>query len=154
LNDGAFTTRFEQEVASRLGARHAVAVTSGTVAIALSLAAAGVRRGDEVLVPDLTFIATANAVRLIGAEPVLVDVDPVACTIDLASAERRLGARARAIVPVHVSGRPAPMDAVLEFARRHKLLVIEDAAEALMSRWRGKPLGTLGDAGCFSFSAA
>lgn len=152
LNEGEFTTRFERAIAQRLGAKHAVAVTSGTTALFLALAGIGVRSGDEVIVPDLTFIATANAVTLAGAAPVLVDIDPRTLTIDPASIERAVTARTKAVIPVHVSGRAADMDAILDVARRHGLVVIEDAAEAFMSRVDGRYLGTLGKAGCLSFS--
>ena len=152
LNDGDVTTEFENRVARMFGAAHAVATTSGTTAIFLALAAAGVGAGDEVIVPDVTFIATANAVRLTGAVPVLVDVDPRTLNIDPQSAERAVTSRTKAIVPVHVSGRAADMPAILDLAARRGLSVIEDAAEALLSRSGGRQLGTIGAAGCLSFS--
>jgi perosamine synthetase len=152
LNDGDVTTRFEQELASLLGVRHVVAVTSGTMAIAVALAAVGVRAGDEVIVPDVTFIATANAVALLGATPVLVDIDPATLNIDPAAVERARTSRTRAVVPVHVSGRAADMAALVEWGTRHGVAVVEDAAEAFTSRWRGRCLGTIGALGCFSFS--
>ncbi|HXR32553.1 MAG TPA: DegT/DnrJ/EryC1/StrS family aminotransferase [Verrucomicrobiae bacterium] len=152
LNDGDVTSRFEREVASLLGCKHVVATTSGTSAIFLALAGTGVHTGDEVLVPDVTFIATANAVSLAGAKPVLVDVDPHNLNLDPAAAERAITPRTRAIVPVHVSGRAADISAISELAKRHGLLVIEDAAEAFLSKHRGRCLGTFGNAGCFSLS--
>jgi len=152
LNEGEVTERFERAVAGRVGARHGVAVTSGTIAIFAALVAAGVRPGDEVIVPDLTFIATANAVTLSGATPVLVDVDPVRLTIAPGSIEAALTRRTRAIVPVHVSGRGAEMEAILQIAERSSLAVIEDAAEAFVSCHGGRALGTFGAAGCLSFS--
>jgi perosamine synthetase len=152
LNDGDVTSEFERRVESLFGASHAVATTSGTIAIFLALAAAGVGPGDEVIVPDVTFIATANAVRLTGATPVLVDIDPGTLNIDPARIEQSITSRAKAIVPVHVSGRSAPMAPILEIAKAHGLAVIEDAAEALLSRPRGVQLGTIGNAGCLSFS--
>lgn len=154
LNEGDVAAAFERELARLLGARHVVAVTSGTVSIFLALVAVGVRAGDEVLVPDLTFIATANAVTLAGAVPVLVDVDPATLLIDPAAVEAAITPRTRAIVPVHVSGRGAPMAELLAIAATHGLAVVEDAAEAFCSRQRGRCLGTLGAAGCFSFSPA
>ena len=133
-------------------AKYAVSVTSGTTAIALALMGLGVRPGDEVIVPDITFIATANAVVLAGAQPVLVDVDPRTLNVDPDSVARAINPRTKAIVPVHVSGRGADMQTVLTIARQHGLHVVEDAAEAFMSRQAGRYLGTLGNAGCFSFS--
>lgn len=152
LNDGDVTSRFERQVAELLACKHVIATTSGTSAIFLALAAAGIQPGDEVLVPDVTFIATANAVSLAGAVPVLVDVDPQSLNLDPAAAERAITPRTKAIIPVHVSGRAADIGAISDIAKRHGLLVIEDAAEAFLSRNRGKCLGTFGSAGCFSLS--
>ena len=152
LNDGEVTARFENQVAERLGCKHVVATTSGTAAIFLALAGIGVGAGDEVIVPDVTFIATANAVTLTGARPVLVDIDPELLTLDPEGVERAITPRTRAIVPVHISGRPAHLTRILEIARRRNLFVVEDAAEAFLSRHHGKCLGTFGIAGCFSLS--
>ncbi len=152
LNDGEVTTRFEGQVADLIGCKHVVATTSGTAAIFLALAGVGIGAGDEVLVPDVTFIATANAVSLTGAKPVLVDIDPQTLNLDPAGAERAITPRTKAIVPVHVSGRAADISAILKIAKRHGLLVIEDAAEAFLSKHSGKCLGTFGSAGCFSLS--
>ncbi len=152
LNDGEVTSQFEREVAELLGCKHVIATTSGTAAIFLALAGAGIEAGDEVLVPDVTFIATANAVSLAGAKPVLVDVDPQNLNLDPAAAERAITPRTKAIIPVHVSGRAADISAISDIAKRHGLLVIEDAAEAFLSKHHGKCLGTFGRAGCFSLS--
>lgn len=152
-NQGPMTKELEQKIAARLGAKHGVAVTSGTVAIFLALKAAGVGHGDEVIVPDLTFIATANAVRLAGAEPVFVDVEAERMTLDPAKLAAAVTPRTKAVIPVHITGRPAFMAEILAFAKAHDLSVIEDAAEALFSKHDGKFLGTFGLAGCFSFSA-
>jgi len=152
INEGEFVERFERRIAELLGAKHAVATTSGTIAIFLSLAALGVGPGDEVIVPDVTFIATANAVKLTGATPVLVDVLPDTGNIDPAATERALTPRTKAIVPVHVSGRGADMPSIMGLAKRRGLVVVEDAAEGLLSKRGGKWLGTWGEAGCFSFS--
>lgn len=154
LNDGDVARQFEREFAELIGAPYAVVVTSGTAAITLGLMAAGVGQGDEVLVPDMTFIATANAVRLAGATPVLVDVDRATLTMDPAAAERAVTKKTKAIVPVHVTGRAGHLSAILALAERRGLVVIEDAAEAIMSKHKGRSLGTLGLAGCFSFSPA
>jgi len=152
INEGDITTLFEQNIATLVGAKHAIAVTSGTIAIFLSLAALAVGPGDEVIVPDVTFIATANAVRLAGANPVLVDIDPSTLNIDPEKITKALSPRTRAIIPVHVSGRAADMAAILDIAGSHDLFVIEDAAEAFMSSLNGKYLGTFGRLGCLSFS--
>ena len=152
LNDGDITTRFEQEIARLVGAKYAVAVTSGTAALFLALAGLGVGSGDEVIVPDVTFIATANAVRLAGASPVLVDIDPATLNISPETLAKAITARTKAVIPVHVSGRGANMSAIMEIARKHDLHVIEDAAEAFMSALDDKYLGTFGHAGCLSFS--
>lgn len=153
VNDGPVTAALERRLATILDVPHAVATTSGTAALFLALAAVGLGPGDEVIVPDVTFVATANAVRLTGATPVLADVDPASFCLDPRAAERVLTPRTRAIVPVHVSGRPGPLDALVAFARRHDLFVVEDAAEALGSRLNGRALGTIGHAGAFSFTA-
>lgn len=152
LNDGDVTTEFERRMASALGARFGVATTSGTGAIFLALAAVGVGRDAEVIVPDITFIATANAVTLAGATPVFVDVSPDTLTIDPSAFERAITPRTRAVVPVHVSGRAAAIERILEIASARGIAVVEDAAEALRSRHHGRCLGTFGRAGCFSFS--
>ena len=152
LNDGQLTTQFETRVAELLGCKHVVATTSGTIAIFLALAGVGVGPGDEVIVPDVTFIATANAVTLAGAKPILVDVDPLRLTLDPQCVERAITARTKAIVPVHVSGRAADMGALIDIAARHGLAIIEDAAEAFLSKCQEKFLGTFGIAGCFSLS--
>ena len=152
LNDGDVTTRFEQEIAVRLGVPYAVGVTSGTTALYLSLMALGVGYGDEVIVPDVTFIATANAVIMTGARPVLVDVHPDSLTMNPASFERAITSQTKAVIPVHVSGRGGTVFEILEIALRNGIPVVEDAAEALLSRSKGRFLGTLGMTGCFSFS--
>lgn len=152
VNEGDVTTRFERRLAELLGVKHVVAVTSGTAAITVGLAALGVGKGDEVIVPDVTFIATANAVSLAGATPVLVDVERATLNVDPAAIEAAITTRTKAIVPVHVSGRAAAMDAIMAIARARGLFVVEDAAEAFLSRHGGRYLGTIGDAGCLSFS--
>jgi perosamine synthetase len=152
VNDGEVTEKFEREIARLVGARHAVAVTSGTAALYLSLKALGVGHGDEVIVPDVTFIATANAVTMAGAKAVLADVDPQTLALSPSACAQAITPRTRAIMPVHVSGRAGTITGILSLAESHGLPVVEDAAEALLSRHQGKYLGTLGRAGCFSFS--
>jgi perosamine synthetase len=148
---GKYVARFEEELAAFCEARHAVATSNGTVALHLALVVLGIGPGDEVLVPDLTFIATANAVRYTGATPVLVDVDRATWGIDPADARRKLTPRTRAIIPVHLYGRPVDLDSVLELGRRHGIAVVEDAAEAHGARYRGRRVGALGALGAFSF---
>lgn len=146
---------FEEELQAWIGCRHAVLVSSGTAALHLALLALDIGKGDAVLVPDFTFPATANVVRLVGATPVFVDVDPAsycasAAMFDAAIASWRGPERLRALMPVHEFGHPVDMDGVLAIARRHGLSVVEDAACALGARVSGRSAGTLGDIGCFS----
>jgi perosamine synthetase len=148
---GPYVKRFEQSFAEYVGASHAVAVANGTVALHLALHALGIGPGDEVIVPDLTFVATANAVLYTGAKPVLVDVEPDTWCIDPIAVQTAITARTRAIVPVHLYGHPADMAAILRLADVHGLVVIEDAAEAHGARLGGRRVGTLGRAGTFSF---
>jgi perosamine synthetase len=152
VNEGEVTEELERRIADLLNVKHAVMMTSGTAAITAALLAVGVQSGDEVIVPDITFIATANAVVLAGARPVLVDVNPHTLNIEPEAICRAITGRTRAIVPVHVSGRAAEMAAILDIAKTRGLAVVEDAAEGFVSRHRGKYLGTIGNAGCLSFS--
>jgi dTDP-4-amino-4,6-dideoxygalactose transaminase len=142
---------FEQAFAGFLGVGHAVALANGTDALQIALLACGVSRGDEVLVPANTFIATAEAVVAVGATPRFVDVARDTGLVDLASAGERVNEYTRAIVPVHLYGRMVDMASVMAFAARHELLVIEDAAQAHGAERAGRRAGTVGDAGCFSF---
>ena len=152
VNDGHLTTRFEDQVAEMLGCRHAVGVTNCTSAIYLALVALGIKAGDEVVVTDLTFIATANAVTMAGATAVLADVSPHDLTMDPAAFEAAITPRTKAVVPVHVSGRGADLAAISAIAASHGIAVVEDAAEAFLSRANGRALGTIGAMGCLSFS--
>jgi len=151
LTQGPKVAEFEQRIARLLGCRHAFATSSCTTALHLSLVALGIGRGDEVLVSDLTFPATANVVVQQGARPVLVDVRLDTYNMDVGDLEARVTPRSRAIIPVHAFGLAADMDGIMEVAARHRLVVIEDAACALMARYRGRMCGTIGDLGCFSF---
>jgi perosamine synthetase len=153
LNDGDVTRLFETKVAELIGVKHCVAVTSGTVAITLALMGLGVGPGDEVIVPDFTFIATANAVRLAGAKVKLVDIEPQRLTIDVEKLRTAIGTRTRAVVPVDVNGRGADYGSLEPLVKERGLFLISDSAEGLGSKWNGRCLGTFGDAGCFSFSA-
>jgi dTDP-4-amino-4,6-dideoxygalactose transaminase len=143
--------RFAEAFASHQDARFGVCTASGTTALEVALKASGVRAGDEVIMPALTFVATAAAALYMGAVPVFVDVDPRTWTIDPELAERAVTERTRAILAVHLGSRIADMDRITEVARRNGLRVIEDCAHAHGSRWRDKGAGALGDFGCFSF---
>jgi dTDP-4-amino-4,6-dideoxygalactose transaminase len=142
---------FEEAFAAYLGAKFCVGVNSGTAAIQLAVTACGVGAGDEVLVPANTFFATAEAVSTAGATPVFVDADPVSYNIDPDKIEAAITPRTRAIIPVHLYGQAADLDRIFEIAARHNLAVIEDAAQAHGSLYKGRRVGALGRAGCFSF---
>ena len=150
---GGKTQRFEAEFRKLAGAEHAVAVSSCTAGMHLALLAAGVGPGDEVITSPLTFPATANVIVHAGATPVLADICADDLNIDPAEVERRVTPRTKAIMPVHYAGQPCRMDEILAIARRHGLLVIEDAATAAGAYYRGRPIGSLGDATVFSFYA-
>jgi len=148
---GKFIPEFESRFAAFCGSSQGVAVMNGTVALQLALAAAGIKPGDEVIVPDFTFVATANAVTYLGAMPVFVDSEPNSWNIDQAKIAAAVTKRTKAIIPVHVYGHPCDMDPILELAARHGLSVIEDAAEAHGAEYKGKKVGSIGKIGCFSF---
>jgi perosamine synthetase len=148
---GRFVTLFEQMFADFTGTTHGVAVTSGTAALHVALTALGIGPGMEVIVPALTFVAPANAVLYAGATPVIVDVDPATWTLSPAAVAAAITSRTRAIVAVHLYGQPCEMDAIRAIARTHDLFVIEDAAEAHGATHRGRPVGGMGNVGCFSF---
>jgi perosamine synthetase len=148
---GPFVQRFESQFARECGTRAAVAVCNGTVALHLALLALDVRPGDEVLVPSLTYIATANACRYVGAEPVFVDVDPNTWCMDPKLLESSITRRTKGIIPVHLYGHPADMDAINHVAAVHGLWVVEDAAEAPFAKYKGRPVGSLSSMATFSF---
>lgn len=148
---GVFIDRFESEFARLCDTRGALGVCNGTVALHLALLGLDVRPGDEVLVPSLTYIATANAVRYVGAEPVFVDVDRETWCIDPKLLEASITRRTKGIVAVHLYGHPADMDAINHIAAVHGLWVVEDAAEAHFATYKGRPVGGLADLGTFSF---
>ncbi len=148
---GADVARFENEFAALCGVRHAVAVSTGTDALQLALRAMGIGPGDEVITPTHTFVATAEAISATGAEPVLVDIDLETYTIDPAAFEAAITERTRAVIPVDLYGQPADMDPIVEIARRHEILVLEDACQAHAAEYKGRRAGSLGDAAAFSF---
>ncbi|HWR34500.1 MAG TPA: LegC family aminotransferase [Clostridia bacterium] len=165
---GSYVIRFESELATYVGAPHAVATCNGTSALHIALLVAGVQPDDEVVMPSLTFIAPANAVRYAGAWPAFVDSERSYWQMDaegfadfLANAcevtdgvlrNRHTGRRVSAVMPVHILGHPADLDAIMELAQRYGLKVIEDATECLGANYRGRPVGTHGDVGCYSFN--
>ncbi|MBI2989727.1 MAG: DegT/DnrJ/EryC1/StrS family aminotransferase [Candidatus Magasanikbacteria bacterium] len=152
INEGALTEAFESAIAKRVEIPYAVSATSCTAALFMCLKAFDIGHGDEVIVPDMTFIASANAVDMAGAMPVLVDVRREDMTIDIEAVKKAISPATKAIIPVHVTGRAADMEAIMKLATERNLIVIEDAAEALMSKHKGKYLGTWGHAGSYSFS--
>jgi perosamine synthetase len=151
LVQGPQVREFERKWCKFTGARHSVAVTSCTAGLELALVALGLRVGDEVIVPAFTWVATANVVEHLGAKVVFCDIDPHTFNLDVTDAQRRVTARTRAIVPVHLFGLGADMDGVRSLAERHGLLIVEDAACGFGTRIQGRHVGTLGGAGCFSF---
>jgi perosamine synthetase len=150
---GPYVEKFEEGFARFVGVRHGVAVSNGTVALHLALAALGIGPGDEVIVPDLTFAATINAVLYCGATPVIVDVDRRTWCLSLANIECACTPRTKAIIPVHLYGRPSEMGPIAAFAGRHGIAVVEDCAEAHGARYAGRPVGKFGAISCFSFYA-
>jgi dTDP-4-amino-4,6-dideoxygalactose transaminase len=142
---------FEREFAAYCGTTHAVALNSGTSALHLALLAAKIGPGDEVISVPFTFVATTAAICYTGARPVFVDIDPTSFTMDVRRLEDAITPRTKAILPVHLYGQAADMDPILDIARRHKLIVIEDAAQAHGATYKGRPVGSLGDMACFSF---
>ncbi len=148
---GPANDAFERELASALGVRHAIGVSSGTDALLVSLMALGVEPGDEVVTSPFSFFASAGVVSRLGAKPVFVDIDPSTFNLDAARLEEKLTPRTKAIQPVHLYGQCADMGPILEIARRRGIPVVEDACQAIGASWQGKPAGTLGELGAFSF---
>ena len=145
---------FERVFAAYQDARYGVCVSSGTTAVQVALEAAGVRAGDEVIVPSYTFVATASAVATVGAVPVFVDVDPETYNIDPVSVEAALTEGTRAVIAVHIAGQPADLDALGDLAGKHGFSIIEDSAQAHGAAWKGRKIGAIGDLGTFSFQAS
>lgn len=148
---GAEATKFAERYASYCGTKYAIATPNGTVSLELILRSLNIGRGDEVIVPAYTFVATVSAVTFVGATPIFADIDENTYNIDPASIEQHISPRTKAIIAVHLGGRSCDMDSILEIASRHNLYVIEDAAQAHGSEWEGQKVGSIGDAGSFSF---
>lgn len=151
---GTRTLQFEKEFAAYHQAKHGVAVTNGTAALEVAMAALGIGPGDEVILPDFTFVATASAVLFAGALPVMVDVRPDTYCIDPDLAEAAITPRTKAIIGVHMGGHPADLDRLQEICRKHNLRLVEDCAHAHGSEWKGRKVGAIGDVGTFSFQAS
>lgn len=148
---GNAVQEFEREFAQLIGTRHCIGCANGTDAIEILLQAMGIGKGDEVIVPAISWISTSEAVSTVGAKPVFVDVEEQYFTIDPTLIESKITACTRAIIPVHLYGHPANMDEIMRIAQKHNLLVLEDCAQAHLAEWGGKKIGTWGDAASFSF---
>lgn len=141
----------EEEIAQYIGTKFALGLNSGTDALHLALRALRIGPGDEVITTPFTFVATTEAIGMVGATPVFVDIDPQTFNIDVARIEAKITARTKAIIPVHLYGQPADMDPIMELAKKYNLKVIEDCAQSMGSAYKGKKTGSIGDVGCFSF---
>ncbi len=148
---GPRVQQFEEEFSRYIGVSHSVTVCNGTISLQIALRALGVGRGDEVIVPPYTFVATATAVLSVQALPVFVDIDPRTNCMDPEEIQEAITAKTRSIIPVHIAGCPADMDRIMEIAENNNLAVLEDAAQAHGSEWRGRKVGSIGTAGSFSF---
>ena len=151
LTDGPILRKFESKFASYVGSKYATGVSNATSALHLSLKALGIGKNDEVIIPDMTFVATASSVILSGATPVLADVDSDDLNISPESIEENLTSRTKAIIPVHFAGKSCNMNSIKRIAKKNNLFLIEDCAHALGTRYYGKHVGVIGDLGCFSF---
>jgi perosamine synthetase len=148
---GPFIEKFEEKFSSYIGLKYGISTSNGTTALHLALAALEIKRGDEVIVPDLTFASVANVVIYTGAKPVFVDSHPEYWCIDPSKLEEKITKKTRAIIPVHLYGHPCNMDSIMETAKDHNLYVIEDCAESHGAKYKGRKVGTFGDIACFSF---
>lgn len=148
---GDYINKFEKEFSVYCGAKYGVSVSNGTVALQLALRSLGIKNGDEVIIPNLTFIATANAVTYLGAKPVLVDCENETWNLNTKNIEKAVTGNTKAIIPVHLYGHPCDMDLIMKIAKKYNLKVIEDAAEAHGAEYKGRKVGSIGNIGCFSF---
>ena len=151
-NEGKLTKLFENKIKKILDVKYAVATTSGTAALFLALKSIGIKKNDEVVVPNITFPATANAVKMVGAKVVLVDIDPETLLIDFKSLNNVITKKTKAVIPVHISGRGGNIEKLIKICKIKNIKVVEDAAEAFGSKFKTKSLGTFGECGCFSFA--
>ena len=148
---GPYITQFEEEFSNYCGMKYGVSTSNGTTALHLALAALGVSEGDEVIVPDITFAATINAVLYVGATPVIVDIEEDGWCIDCDEIEKAITPRTKAIIPVHIYGQPCNMGRIVEIAKKYGLFIVEDCAEAHGAMFDEKKVGSFGDISCFSF---
>lgn len=153
LSIGPFVEEFEKKFAKAVGSKYACAVSSGTAGLHIALVAAGIGEGDEVITSPFSFIASSNSILYTGARPVFVDVDPLTYNIDPSKIEEKITRRTKAIMPVHIFGQLCDMHEIMRIAKKHKLIVIEDACESLKATYRGKQAGTFGQSGVFAFYA-
>jgi len=151
LSQGEYVARFEQEFAAHMNRKHGVAATNGTAALHLGVSAAGIKSGDEVIIPSFTFAATANCVLYMGGKPVFVDIDPNTFNVDPEEVEKAITPKTKGIIVVHFGGQMADMDPIMESAGKHGLLVIEDATEAHGATYKNRQAGAIAKMGCFSF---
>lgn len=148
---GEYVKKFEEGFSKYCGTKYGIAVANGTVALHLALEALGIKKGDEVIIPALTFVATANAVKYTGAKPIFIDSEPRTWNMNPAKIEEKISSKTKAIIPVHLYGHPCDMDRIKEIAEKHNLAIIEDAAEAHGAEYKGKKVGSLSTISCFSF---
>ncbi|MDH5375595.1 MAG: DegT/DnrJ/EryC1/StrS aminotransferase family protein [Candidatus Bathyarchaeota archaeon] len=154
LGAGPVVTKFEKAFAKFVGAKHAIAVNTGTSALHLAIAGAGIKQGDEVILPSFTFVSTAEVIAIAGAKPVFVDIDPETHNISPKKVEKALTKKTKAVMPVDLYGLPADMQPIKDIADKHGLTIIEDSAQAHGASYKGKPVGTFADAACWSFYAS
>jgi len=147
-------SEFEEKFAAYVGVKYGICVTNGTAALEIALRAADIGPGDEVIVPPYTFMATASSVLMVNAIPIFADIDPGTYNLDPGAVEKAVTESTRAVIPVHIGGCPADMDGIMEVAKKHNLVVIEDACQAHAAEWRGQKVGSIGDMGCFSFQSS
>ena len=150
LTDGPKLRKFESKIAEYTGCKYTIAVSNATSALYLSLLSMGIKKGDEVIIPDMTFVATANAVLATGAEPVIVDIDET-LNISIKDVIKKINSKTKAIIPVHLAGYPCKMQEIMKISKKYNLIVIEDCAQALGTFYKNKHVGTFGKTGCFSF---
>ena len=150
---GNYLKDFEEKYAKFLGVKHAITTTNGTTALHLALLALGIKKGDEVILPSHTMMSSAAAIVYTGATPVLVDVESDTWNMDVSQIEKKINKRTKVIMPVHIYGHPVDMNFVIDLAKKYQLYIVEDAAESIGAKYKGKLTGTLGDIGCFSFYA-
>ncbi len=150
---GSYIKNFEEKFAKFCGVRHGISTTSGTTALHLALASLGIKKGDEIIMPTFTMVATAYAVLYLGAKPVLIDSEERTWNMDVSKVEEEIGQKTRVLLPVHIYGHPVDMDPLIKLSKKYSLFVIEDAAEAHGAKYKGRVCGSMGDMNCFSFYA-